>query len=58
MTRLEQSEFYKQAKDAYAVVHTGETAPYGNIMLEKGLVLTEPKVPEKDKGSSYNREKV
>jgi len=60
MTRLEQSEFYKQAKNAYAVVHTGETALYGNIMLEKGLVKSEPKetATEKYEGSKYNREKV
>ena len=57
MTRLEQSEFYKQAKNAYAVVHTGETALYGNIMLEKGLVKSEPKetATEKYEGSKYNR---
>ena len=40
MARLEQQEFYKQAKKAYAVVHTGETAFYGNIMLQKGVLET------------------
>ena len=40
MTRLEQSEFYKQAKDAYAVVHTGETALYGYVILQKGVLKT------------------
>ena len=27
-----------QAKEAYAVVHTGETALYGNIILQKGVI--------------------
>jgi len=38
LTRLERFEFYKQAKEAYAVVHTGETALYGNIILQKGVI--------------------
>jgi len=40
VTRLERFEFYKQAKEAYAVVHTGETALYGNIILQKGVLKT------------------
>ena len=40
VTRLERFEFYKQAKEAYAVVHTGETALYGNIILQKGVLRT------------------
>ena len=31
-------EFYKQAKESFAVVHTGETAMYGNIILQKGVI--------------------
>lgn len=31
-------KFYLHAKEAYAVVHTGETAQYGNIILTKGIV--------------------
>jgi len=38
LTRLERFEFYKQAKEAYAVVHTGEAALYGNIILQKGVI--------------------
>jgi len=38
VTKLERFEFYKQAKESYAVVHTGETALYGNIILQKGVV--------------------
>lgn len=29
--------FYERAKKAYAVVITGETAKYGNIILKKGV---------------------
>lgn len=31
-------EFYERAKNAYAVVATGETALYANIILKKGVV--------------------
>jgi len=31
-------EFYDRAKNAFAVVHTGETAKYGNVILKKGIV--------------------
>ncbi len=35
---VERFEFYERAKKAYAVVATGETAIYANIMLQKGVV--------------------
>ncbi len=35
---IERFEFYEQAKTAYAIVATGETAIYANIMLQKGIV--------------------
>ena len=35
--RVERFAFYDRAKDAYAVVMTGETAKYGNIILKKGV---------------------
>ncbi|MCH6259129.1 L-fucose mutarotase [Puniceicoccaceae bacterium K14] len=35
--RVERFAFYDQAKEAYAVVMTGETAKYGNIILKKGV---------------------
>ncbi|KAI0209705.1 Fucose mutarotase [Lamellibrachia satsuma] len=38
---LERFEFYERAKKAFAVVHTGETAQYGNIIIKKGVVLQE-----------------
>jgi len=36
--RIERSEFYERAKKAYAVVMTGETVKYGNILLTKGVI--------------------
>ena len=38
MKELELFEFYDRAKAAYAVVATGETAVYANIILKKGVV--------------------
>ena len=35
--RMERYAFYDRAKAAYAVVITGETAKYGNIILKKGV---------------------
>ena len=35
--RLERFAFYERAKSAYAIVVTGETAKYGNIILKKGV---------------------
>lgn len=35
---IERFDFYERAKKAYAVIATGETAIYANIMLKKGVV--------------------
>ncbi|XP_033756739.1 fucose mutarotase-like [Pecten maximus] len=35
---VERFAFYERAKKAFAVVHTGETALYGNIILKKGVI--------------------
>lgn len=35
---VERFEFYERAKKAYAIVATGETALYANIILKKGVV--------------------
>lgn len=35
--RVERFAFYERAKTAFAVVMTGETAKYGNIILKKGV---------------------
>jgi len=37
MARIERFAFYQRAKKAFAVVMTGETAKYGNIILIKGV---------------------
>ena len=36
---IERQKFYEVAKKAYAVIATGETAIYANIMLQKGVVV-------------------
>ena len=36
--RMERYAFYERAKKAYAVVLTGETAKYGNIIIKKGVI--------------------
>ena len=35
---VERSAFYERAGRAYAVVMTGETVKYGNIILKKGVI--------------------
>ena len=35
--QMERMAFYERARKAYAVVITGETAKYGNIILKKGV---------------------
>ncbi len=35
---IERFDFYERAKSAYAVVMTGESALYANIILKKGVV--------------------
>ncbi len=35
--RIERFAFYERAKTAFAIVMTGETAKYGNIILKKGV---------------------
>lgn len=36
--RVPRDTFYAQAREAFAVVLTGELRPYGNILLVKGVV--------------------
>lgn len=38
LEQVERFEFYERAKKAYAVVMTGESALYANIILKKGVV--------------------
>jgi L-fucose mutarotase len=35
--RIDRLDFYDRAKQAFAVLMTGETAKYGNIILKKGV---------------------
>ena len=35
---IERFAFYEQAKEAYAIIATGEKALYANIMLQKGVL--------------------
>jgi L-fucose mutarotase len=35
---LERFAFYKRANASYAIVQTGETRQYGNLILKKGIV--------------------
>ncbi|XP_073096187.1 fucose mutarotase isoform X1 [Manis javanica] len=38
LATIERFEFYQRAKKAFAVVATGETALYGNLILKKGVL--------------------
>ncbi len=38
---IERFAFYEEAKKAYAIVATGETAIYANVMLQKGVVISQ-----------------
>ena len=38
--RIDRFAFYERTKSAFAVVMTGETAKYGNILLKKGVTPT------------------
>lgn len=40
LSKLERFAFYEQAKNAFAIVQTGETRLYGNIILKKGVIGT------------------
>lgn len=36
---IERFAFYEEAKSAYAIIATSETALYANVMLQKGVVV-------------------
>lgn len=38
--QIERFRFYEEARSAYAVIATGETALYANVMLQKGVVTS------------------
>jgi L-fucose mutarotase len=37
IARLERFSFYERARKAFAIMMTGETAKYGNVLLRKGV---------------------
>lgn len=37
--QMERFAFYEETRKVYAVIATGETALYANIMLQKGVVV-------------------
>ncbi len=41
--RIERFAFYERARGAFAVVMTGETAKYGNVILKKGVTPLVPR---------------
>ncbi len=41
IARIDRFAFYDRAREAFAVVMTGETAKYGNIILKKGVTPVE-----------------
>jgi L-fucose mutarotase len=38
---LERMAFYERAANAFAILRTGESRPYGNILLRKGVVASD-----------------
>ena len=36
---IERFKFYDEAKEVYAIIATGESALYANVMLQKGVVV-------------------
>ena len=38
LDRLERFAFYDRARSAFAIIQTGETRLYGNIILKKGVI--------------------
>ena len=38
--QIERFAFYEEAKKVYAIIATGESALYANIMLQKGVVVS------------------
>ena len=41
LEEVERFAFYERARNAYAIVATGETAVYANLILKKGIIVPE-----------------
>jgi L-fucose mutarotase len=39
LAKIERHAFYERAKQAFAIVVTGESRPYGCVLIKKGVVL-------------------
>lgn len=39
VTEVERFAFYEEAKKAYCIIATGESAQYANIILQKGVIV-------------------
>jgi L-fucose mutarotase len=39
MSYLERFQYYERTKNAYAIIATGESAQYANIILKKGCII-------------------
>ena len=39
--RIERFAFYERARQAYAVLATGEASSYGNVILKKGVIRSQ-----------------
>lgn len=37
-TEIQRFKFYEEAKEAYAIIATGESALYANLILQKGVI--------------------
>ncbi|CAF4375673.1 unnamed protein product, partial [Adineta steineri] len=45
---VERFQFYERAKKCFAVVRTGESAIYANVILKKGVVTKNPSKKENE----------
>ncbi len=43
---VERHAFYAQARNAFAILRTGERRPYGNILLSKGVIDPQGLAPQ------------
>ena len=41
LTKIERFAFYERARQAFAIVQTGETRLYGNVLLKMGVIRPE-----------------
>lgn len=39
MSYMERFQYYERAKNAYAIIATGESAQYANMILKKGCII-------------------